>query len=140
MITLATTSQQTKATPAAIFALWADIDHWHEYDHGIEWAKLTDSFSAGGHYTIKPKGGPKVKADIITVEPNQQFVDVSHLFGAKLTFNHRLHMENGITTVSITMTIHGPLSRLWAKILGKNQQADLEASTANLIAKAQAAA
>jgi hypothetical protein len=35
------------------------------------------------------------------------------------------------------MTLSGPLSRLWAKILVKNQQADLEKSTANLIAKAE---
>ena len=35
------------------------------------------------------------------------------------------------------MSISGPLSFLWAKILGKNQQADLEKSTAKLIAKAE---
>ncbi len=69
MITLAQTSQQTKAKPAAIFALWADIDHWADHDEGIEWTKFTDMFTAGGHYTIKPKGGPKVRATILAVEP-----------------------------------------------------------------------
>lgn len=134
---LAQTTQQTKAKPEAIFALWADIDHWNDYDKGIEWAKLTDSFTTGGHYTIKPKGGPKVSATILVVEPNKKFIDVSHLLGAKLKFDHRITEQSGSVSVSLVMTISGPLSWLWAKILGKNQQADLEQSTANLIAKAE---
>ena len=137
MITLAKTTQTTKASPAAIFALWADIDHWNDHDEGIEWAKLSDTFASGGHYTIKPKGGPKTKADILVVEPNKRFVDVSHLPGAKLKFDHSISQNANNTTVSIVMTLTGPLSFLWAKILGKNQQADLEKSTATLIAKAE---
>ncbi len=139
MRTLAQTRQQTRTTPEAIFKLWSAVDNWAEYDQGIEWAKLTDSFSAGGHYTLKPKGGPKVKATILVVDPNTRFIDVSHLFGAKLQFNHKITEEDGNTVVSITMTIDGPLSWLWAKILGKNQQSDLEQSTANLITKAEKA-
>jgi len=137
MKTIAQTSQQTKATPEAIFKLWADIDNWAEYDNGIEWAKLTDSFSAGGHYTLKPKGGPKVKATILVVEPGKKFVDVSHLMGAKLKLDHSITKQNELTEISISMTISGPMSWLWTKILGKNQQSDLEQSTANLIARAE---
>lgn len=137
MITLSKTHQTTTAKPAEIFSLWADINHWSEYDEGIEWAKLTDTFAEGSHYTIKPKGGPVVKATILTVETNRCFIDVSHLFGANLTFDHRLAEQNGHTTVSITMTLRGPLAWLWVKVLGKNQQADLEKSTANLIKKAE---
>lgn len=137
MITIAQTSQQTKAKPAAIFALWADVDHWADYDKGIEWAKLTDRFATGGHCIIKPKGGPKVKATILVVEPNRRFIDISHLIGAKLKFDHIITQHTDKTTVSIEMTLIGPLSWLWAKILGKNQQADLEESTTNLVAKAE---
>ena len=137
MITLATTTQQTVAKPQAIFALWQDIDHWADFDDGIEWAKLTDTATAGGHYVIKPKGGPKVKATIMTAEPNSRFVDLSQLFCAKLNFDHRLTKKNNITTVTITQTLDGIFTPIWAKILGKDQQADLEKSTAKLIAKAE---
>jgi len=137
MITLAKTRQVTTANPADIFSLWADINHWADYDTGIEWAKLTDAFAEGNHYTIKPKGGPKVKATIVTVEPSRHFVDISHLFGARLVFDHMIDQQGSRTAVSITQTVHGPLAWVWAKILGKNQQADLEASTANLIKKAE---
>ena len=137
MITLARTTQHTTAKPETIFAIWADIDHWAAHDKGIEWAKLTDSFTAGGHYTIKPKGGPKVKATILTIEPNKKFIDVSHLMGAKLTFDHTIITQGSETIIDIVMTLSGPMSWLWAKILGKNQQADLDESTANVIAKAE---
>jgi len=137
MKTLANTLQQTTAEPRKIFALWEDINHWNEYDQGIEWAKLDGSFRAGENYTLKPKGGPKVRATILEVVSNQKFVDVSHLFGAKLMFNHTLTRENTMTNVAVTMTVSGPLGWLWARILGKNQQADIEQSTTNLIAKAE---
>lgn len=134
---LAHTTQQTNAKPEAIFALWSDVDNWADTDKGIEWAKLTDTFSMGGHYVIKPKGSPKTKATILVVEPNKRFVDASHLLGAELKFEHGIAQENGKTTVAITMSLSGPLSWVWAKILGKNQQVDLEQSTARLIAKAE---
>lgn len=137
MITLAKIHQTTKAKPAAIFNLWADVDHWADYDESIEWAKLTDTLEEGGKCTVKPKGGPKVKATISTIEQNQRFINVSHLLGAKLMFDHGLSQQNGQTIVAITVTINGPLSWLWAKILGKNQQTELEKSTANLIKKAE---
>lgn len=134
---LAQTTKKTNATPEAIFNLWKDIDNWADYDNGIEWAKLTDNFSVGGRYTIKPKGGPTVKATILVIEPNKRFIDVSHLLGAKLTFDHTLMQEDGVTIVNLVMTISGPMSWLWTKILGKDQQSDLEASTDALIAKAE---
>lgn len=137
MKTIAHTTQTTTATPQAIFALWADINNWATYDDGIEWAKTTDPFAVGSHYTIKPKGGPKVKATIEIVETDKHFVDVSHLPGARLAFDHKLSQQAGVTTVDLTMSLSGPLTWLWTRILGKNQQADLEKSTAKLIATAE---
>ena len=132
---LATTAQLTTADPEAIFALWADINNWVTFDHGIEWAKLDETFTVGATYTLKPKGGPKVHARILTIEPNRRFVDVSRLFGAALTLDHR--KQPGHTVVAISMELTGPLRWLWALILGSQQQADLEASAARLIAKAE---
>ena len=137
MITIATTHQYTTAQPQDIFELWRDVDHWAEYDHGIEWAKLIDTYTVGGRCIIKPKGDPVVRATFEIIEPNQRFVDTSRLFGARLTFDHRITQTNGNTSVIITQTIKGILAPLWVKILGKNQQGELEVSTANLIAKAE---
>jgi hypothetical protein len=133
MTALARTTQTTRARPATVFALWADINHWADFDDGIEWAKTDEAFRAGSHYVIKPKGGPQVKSTILLVEPPTRFVDVAHLFGAQLKFDHAISEQDGITTVGVVMTISGPLSWFWTKLLGKNQQADLEKATANLL-------
>lgn len=84
MIALARTVQTTGAKPEAIFALWSG------FDDGIEWAELDDTFAAEAHYTLRPKGGPKVSATIEVVEPSRCFIDVSHLPGAKLRFDHAI--------------------------------------------------
>jgi hypothetical protein len=138
MKTLAQTTQITNAKPEAVFALWRDVNNWANHDEGIEWAKLIDLFGEGGRYVIKPKGGPKTKATIVTVIENQKFVDVSHLLGCEMKFDHTLEVRDGKTVVTLVMTLEGPLTWLWTKILGKNQQADLEKSTAKLIATAEA--
>lgn len=135
---LAQTSLTTSASPQAVYALWADVNNWHTFDDGIEWAKLNGPFAEGATYTIKPKGGPKVKATVVTDQPPTRFIDVSHLWGAKLRFDHTITTTEGISTVEIINTIDGPLAWLWAKILGKDQQADLERSVQKLVATAEA--
>jgi len=134
---LAQTTQRTTAVPEAIFQLWVDIDHWADYDHGIEWAKRTDQFAEGSVYTVKPKGGPAVKATIVKIEPARRMVDVSQLLGATLQFDHLVTQEDGVTIVNIVISIEGWLGWFWAMVLGKNQQANLDDSTKNLIAKAE---
>ncbi len=137
MITLSETTQQTRARPDAVFALWADVDHWAEYDDGIEWARLADDFRVGGRLTIKPRGVPRTKAEILIVEANRRFVNSSHLLGAKLRFDHTVVNQDNVTIVSVVVTLSGPLSFLWARLVGKGQQADIEKSTARLIARAE---
>jgi hypothetical protein len=134
---LAQTTMQTKAPAISIFKLWSDVNNWKDFDDGIEWSRLISDFSIGAHYTLKPKDGPKVKATIIQIDPAKRFVDVSRLPAAKLNFDHSLTTNDGQTIISITISISGPLSIVWAKILGKNMQSDLENSTANLIKKAE---
>lgn len=139
MTLIAKTTLTTPASPSAIFALWADINHWAEFDHGIEWARLEGPFVEGAAYTIRPNGGPSFKATIITITTNKRFIDVSHLYGAKLTFDHSLAQGKGGTVVDVAMSLSGPMAWLWKIILGKNQQADLDQSTQNLVKKAELA-
>lgn len=134
---LAQTSQSTTAQPTKVFALWADTQNWPAFDHGIEWTKFTAPFAIGNQYQLKPKGGPALRATIVEIAQDQLFVDVSHLIGTELRVTHHLETQGALTHVSVRMELSGPLSWLWAKILGKNQQTDLEKSTAQLIAIAE---
>lgn len=120
------------ASPAAFFARWADMDTWPEWNTDTEWVRLDGDFVQGATGTLKPKGGPKVGFVVERLVPGREFVDVSKLFGARLTFAHQVSERvDGGSDVAVTASMTGPLSRLWLLVLGSGirtgMQADLDA-------------
>ncbi|WP_245548108.1 hypothetical protein [Nocardia pneumoniae] len=87
-------------------------------------------FAEGSTGTLRPKKGPKVRF-VIARLTDSEFVDVSKLFGARLRFAHQVTTTEGRTTVTVTVSIDGPLRRLWSRILGadlvESVQPDLDA-------------
>jgi hypothetical protein len=133
MKTIARSIQSTKASPTAIFQLWQDVNNWNIFDESVEWAHMTGEFKRGGVFRLKPKGGPKVNATIVSVENNREFTNTSKMPGAQLKFSHVVAQEDGVTAVSVVISITGPLEWFWAKILSRNQPMELEKSVTNLI-------
>jgi hypothetical protein len=134
---LAEATQQTNASPKQIFEIWSDINNWSQFDESVEWAQLHEEFKAGSHFILKPKGGPKVTATIVSAEHNREFTNTSRMPGAVLKFAHNIIKKNGHVYVQVTISIEGPLSWLWAKILGKDQKRALEKSILNLVRLAE---
>ena len=129
------------APPSAFFACWADMATWPEWNLDTEWVRLDGPFATGSRGVLKPKGGPKVSFVIDSLVPDREFVDVSLLPGAKLTFAHLVrHEPEGGSTVSVAVTFAGPLARLWRRILGGGLAASLEPDLRRLAARAEAAA
>lgn len=132
------------ASPAAFFARWADMDTWPEWNTDTEWVRLDGEFAQGATGTLKPRGGPKVGFVVERLVPGREFVDVSKLFGARLTFAHLVtERTDGGSDVEVTATMTGPLGRLWLLILGtgirKGMQADLDALSRAAVAAQTAA-
>ena len=123
---------QSPASPAAFFARSADMDTWPEWNTDTEWVRLDGEFAQGATGTLKPKGGPEVGFVVERLVPGREFVDVSKLFGARLTFAHLVNeRSDGGSDVEVTSTMTGPLARLWLLVLGagirKGMPADLQA-------------
>ncbi|WP_405161276.1 hypothetical protein OG203_33720 [Nocardia sp. NBC_01499] len=128
------TAQATSTAPtSAFFAKWADMATWSEWNNDTEWVRLDGPFVQGATGTLKPKGGPKVGFVVERLNDNE-FVDVSKLIGARLIFDHQIAATDGVTTVSVTVSIEGPLRWLWTKIMGgdlaKSVRPDLDALVA----------
>jgi len=120
------------AAPSAFFARWADMATWPQWNTDTEWVRLDGEFVQGATGSLKPKGGPKVRFVVERLVPGREFVDVSRLVGARLTFAHRVtERADGGSEVDVAVTITGPLRRLWLLMLGSgirgSVQADLEA-------------
>lgn len=124
MTTIATAQVRSSAAPAAFFARWADMATWPEWNTDTEWVRLDGPFQTGSTGQLKPKGGPKVRFVLDSVVPGREFVDVSLLLGARLTFRHDVSTsESGATQVDVVISITGPLAPVWKLVLAKGFRA-----------------
>ncbi|MFI7586831.1 SRPBCC family protein [Spongisporangium articulatum] len=116
---LVTAQIVSSAPPSAFFAKWADMATWPEWNADTEWVRLDGPFVEGATGKLKPKGGPVVPFVVQKLVAGREFVDVSTLLGARLTFDHQVAVEPQGTVVTVTVTLTGPLARVWNLILGK---------------------
>src|SRR5437764_10604604 len=112
MTTLAHASATSSATPAAFFARWADMATWPEWNTDTEWVRLDGPFVQGATGVLKPKGGPKVRFVVETLT-DTDFIDVSLLRGARLTFAHHIVATETGSRLQVTVSLDGPLAKLW---------------------------
>ena len=131
MTPIASARISSAAAPSAFFERWADMATWPQWNTDTEWVRLDGDFVQGATGTLKPKGGPKVRFVIERLVPGREFVDVSRLAGARLTFAHLVtERADGGSDVEVTVTMSGPLRRVWLLLLGSgirgSVQADLE--------------
>jgi uncharacterized membrane protein len=131
MIDVATGKVTSTAPPAAFFERWADMATWPEWNLDVEWVRLDGQFAQGATGTLKPKGGPKTRFVVESLVQDKEFVDVSRLAGARLTFAHHVtEAAGGGCTVQVQISMSGPLAWLWERLLGKglrtSVQSDLE--------------
>src|SRR4051812_44571242 len=137
MTQIATATVTSSAAPSAFFARWADMATWPEWNLDTEWVRLDGPFDEGATGTLKPKGGPKVPFTVASLVPDREFVDVSRLLGARLTFAHHVTTAGSGCTVRVEVSMTGPLARLWRLALGKGLRASLQPDLDRLAAAAE---
>jgi hypothetical protein len=125
MIAIASAHVAAATPPSAIFERWADVATWPQWNTDTEWVRLDGAFTQGGTGLLKPKGGPKVRF-LIEKLTETEFVDVSRLAGARLTFSHRVTPTTDGCVVDVAITMSGPLGWLWNRILGKGLAAAVQ--------------
>lgn len=124
--TIGSATVSSSASPGRFFAEWADMASWPEWNHDTEWVRLDGPFVEGATGTLKPQGGPKVPFVVARLVDGEEFTDVSRLIGAKLTFRHLVAVAGGRTTVSVEVSLAGPLAPVWRLILGKDLRTSLQ--------------
>jgi hypothetical protein len=139
MIELAIAHATSTAAPEEFFAKWTDHSSWPDWSPGSEWAKIDGPVAVGTTGALKPKGGPKTKFTIGALEPDQEYTDISHFPGARLTFQHLAERKGDQTDLRVRVTIDGPLGWLWARILGGGFSTSVPADLNRLVALVEAA-
>lgn len=130
----------TDASREAIWKTWADVENWPTWDKGVEWCRMSGAFQTGTSYTLKPVGGGAVQARITACEPLTRFADVSDLPLARLEFVHELHERPDGVHLTHRINITGPLTFLFAQVIGKSTAKEFPTTLANLVRVAKGAA
>lgn len=108
-----------KVTKEQIWKLFADVNNWHTWDEGIEFAKLEGKFDKGNHFTLRPKGGPNVKVVLLETIENEMFLDVTNFPLAKMYDKHEFKETPNGLKITNTITVKGILGFLWVKLVAK---------------------
>lgn len=109
-----------KVTKEQIWKLFADVNNWHTWDEGIEFAKLEGRFEKGNCIKLRPKGGPDVKVELLETVENKMFLDVTKFPLAKMYDRHEFEETRKGLKIINTVTVKGILGFLWVKLVDRN--------------------
>src|SRR3989442_390499 len=123
----------TDLTPAQVWMVWSDVNHWHRWQDDIDFARLDGPFQSGSTFKFKPKGGPTISIELTRVEPNVAFTDLTRFPLAQMLDSHELIKRNGELEGRTTITLSGPLAFLWRKLVFDTIVNDLPHQTERLL-------
>src|SRR3989338_5247276 len=108
-------------TAEQIWAVLSDVNHWHEWDDAISYARIAEPFKTGANIELKPKKGPKVHIEVLDCQPPNTFTDLARFPGALMTNRHDITYDpTGALVVKTTCTVSGPLGFLWRKLVAES--------------------
>lgn len=108
-----------EVTKEQMWKLFADVNNWHTWDEGIEFAKMEGEFEKGNFFTLRPKGGPNVKVELLETVENKSFLDVTKFPLAKMFDNHTFEETPQGLKITNTISVTGVLGFLWRKIVAQ---------------------
>lgn len=132
-------SVDVAATPARVFALWADAAAWPRWDPDLEEASLDGAFARGSHGTLKPRGGPRTRIELVDVVEPESFTAVSRLPGCRMVFAHRVSPLPDGCRVTHAVRFEGPLAFVFRRLIGPSIRRGLPGTMDGLKAAAEAA-
>lgn len=112
---------------AQLWQLFENVNQWHTWDEGIEYARLEGAFAKGNTIVLRPKGGPEVKVRLLEVNKPGNFLDVTAFPLAKMYDQHIFEDTPGGLRITNTITVKGLLSFLWVKLVARNLVSNLPA-------------
>lgn len=84
-----------EAEPAAVWRVWTDVAHWHEWDVSKEIARLDGPFAAGVSGWAKQRGNLGGSFTITEVDPGRRWVSECPLPVGSVVFDHLIEPLGG---------------------------------------------
>lgn len=126
------------AAAEALWARWADVATWAEWNADIEKVELDGPFAAGSRITMTPRGDEPVVLRLAEVRENETFVDVAQFGGVVIRTMHRLErLDVKRTRITYRTEITGPVADELGPRVGPAITADFPATMAALVRAAE---
>lgn len=133
-----TVTRKTTAEPQAIWELWADVPNRTRWDESLEHIRLEGPFQSGATGTVKLKGQPERKFEVLHCEPLQAYTDRFFLpTGGKMDWAHTIREVDHEREVTFDVSVIGPTSPLLGLVLRKILRRELPPTVDKLIGLAE---
>jgi hypothetical protein len=107
-----------KASPAAVYALYADVANWTDWDPDVKAASIDGAFADGATGVIVPNGGPKSTMRFSNVVADRSFHVECRLPLCRMRFEHELRGVGHATEATHRVVFEGLLAPLFGRLIG----------------------
>lgn len=83
-------SMDMDATPADVWAVFADVPGWKRWNAGIERIELHGPLAAGTTFTMQPPGTDAFVSTLIDVDEHRGFTDETVIGDIRVVVEHRI--------------------------------------------------
>jgi hypothetical protein len=129
---------ETDALAEAIWALWADVESWGQWNSDIEQIELRGPFAIGSEIWMTPVGQETVQLRLAEVSDAELFVDEVAVGDVVVRTTHRIdRLGSGRVRVVYRMEITGPDADTVGPQLGPAISADFPETMKALVQRAR---
>jgi uncharacterized protein YndB with AHSA1/START domain len=125
-------STTINAPMATVFALYADVGNWPQWDPDLKASSLKGAFVSGAVGEIKPHSGPKSELKFVEVIAGKSVRMECKLPLGMMHFDYELASQGGSTVATHRTTFSGLLAPIWSRLIGSGMKKTLPAALAGL--------
>lgn len=119
MAVLSVYAAETPHHPESISRLWSDPLSWPQWDEDVAEVRFDAPMALGATGWMRPTSGPSTTFTVAALVHNELVTTTSRLPGAVVRFEHVVTAIATGSTVRVTISVDGPLSPLWKRVLRK---------------------
>ena len=110
-----------RTSPAALYAVYADVGGWHLWDPDTQSAQLNGPLRVGTTGRLKPRKGLAVNMEVVKLEPDKRLIVECPVLGSRMRFDHHIDVIDK-THVRAThqVSFEGWLAGFLYRVVGKD--------------------
>lgn len=130
-------SVQVMAPPQTVYAIWANVPQWPQWDPDTRMAFLDGPLAPGAKGRLTPRKGFSVAMVVTDAVDNERFTVECPVLGNVMRFEHLLYPAHGGVQVIHRVSFHGLLAWLLRRTVGRDVRHGLPQTLVRLKAHAE---